>query len=145
MLSGLLFALVGTFLSAHFISWIGGLRSIFGCLQLKIECKASTSDDFNMQMEPQVSLECDRCLHPETLMCKDGVSDDTQHPAAAQPVITSEDHPAAQLSVLIYDHAVTQQVSLSQDQVMLQKPGMSSKYVLYLSCLRLNCSLVADG
>ncbi|XP_016468803.1 TSL-kinase interacting protein 1 isoform X2 [Nicotiana tabacum] len=76
-----------------------------------------------MQMEPQVSLECDRCLHPETLMCKDGVSDDTQHPAAAQPVITSEDHPAAQLSVLIYDHAVTQQVSLSQDQVMLQKPA----------------------
>nr|XP_009802688.1 PREDICTED: TSL-kinase interacting protein 1 isoform X1 [Nicotiana sylvestris] len=92
-------------------------------LTLKVECKASTSDDFNMQMEPQVSLECDRCLHPETLMCKDGVSDDTQHPAAAQPVITSEDHPAAQLSVLIYDHAVTQQVSLSQDQVMLQKPA----------------------
>ncbi|XP_019236401.1 PREDICTED: TSL-kinase interacting protein 1 isoform X2 [Nicotiana attenuata] len=76
-----------------------------------------------MQMEPQVSLECDRCLHPETLMCKDGVSDDTQHPAAAQPVITSEDHPASQLPVLIHDHAVTQQVSLSQDQVMLQKPA----------------------
>nr|XP_033514015.1 TSL-kinase interacting protein 1 isoform X2 [Nicotiana tomentosiformis] len=103
--------------------WIGGLRSIFGCLQLKIECKASTSDDFNMQMEPQVALECDRCLHPETLMCKDGVSDVTQHPAAAQPVIPSEDHPVSQLSVPTHDHAVTQQVSSSQDRVTLQKPA----------------------
>lgn len=75
-----------------------------------------------MQMEQRVSLECDTCLHPETFMCKDGVSGVTQHPAVALPVIPSKDHPASQQSVLTHDLAVTQLVPSSQDQV-LQKPA----------------------
>lgn len=112
--------------SRYFLS-VGGLRNIFWCLQLKIECKASASDDFNMQMVQQVSLECDTCLHPETFMCKDGLSGVTQHPAAALSVIPSNDHPASQQSVLTHDHTVTQLVPSSQDQVMLQQPGTSWK------------------
>lgn len=76
-----------------------------------------------MQMVQQVSLECDTCLHPETLMCKDGLSGVTQHPAAALSVIPSKDHPASQQSVPTNDHAVTQLVPSSQDQVMLQQPA----------------------
>ncbi|KAK4348496.1 hypothetical protein RND71_031251 [Anisodus tanguticus] len=120
MLSGLLFALLGTFYLR--ILSVGGLRSIFWCLQLQIECKASTSNDFNMQME-RVSLERDTCLHPETFMCKDGVSGVTQHPAAALPLIPSKDHPSSQQSVLTHDHAVTQLLPSSQDQVMLLQPA----------------------
>lgn len=56
-------------------------------------------------------------------MCKDGFSGVTQHPAAALPVIPSTEHPASQQSVLTHDHAVTQLVPSSQDQVMLQKPA----------------------
>lgn len=138
MLSGLLFAFL-VLLS------VGGLRSIFWCLQLKIRCKARTSDEFNMQMVQQVPLERGTCLHPETLMCKDGLSGVTEHPAAALAVIPSKNHPASQQSMSTHDHAVTQLIPSSQDQVMLQQPGTSWKYMLYLSCLTLNCSLVVEG
>ncbi|WMV44688.1 hypothetical protein MTR67_038073 [Solanum verrucosum] len=114
---GMLEEFKGTFLS------VGGLRSTFWCLQLNIECKANTSDDFNMQMVQQVSLERDTCLHPETFMGKDGLSGVTQHPAVALSVIPSKDHLASQQSVLTHDHAVTQLVPSSQDQVMLQLPA----------------------
>ncbi|XP_060201493.1 TSL-kinase interacting protein 1 isoform X1 [Lycium barbarum] len=76
-----------------------------------------------MQMEQRVSLECDTCLHPETFMRKDGVSGVTQYPAAALPLIPSKDHPDSQQSVLTHDHAVTQLVPSSQDQVMLLQPA----------------------
>ncbi|XP_010325976.2 TSL-kinase interacting protein 1 isoform X2 [Solanum lycopersicum] len=109
-------------LKSTFLSF-GGLRSTFWCLQLKIECKANTSDDFNMQMVQQVSLERDTCLHPETFMGKDGLSGVTQHPAVALSVIPSNDHLASQQSVLTHDHAVTQLVPSSQDHVMLQLPA----------------------
>ncbi|KAJ8537771.1 hypothetical protein K7X08_014311 [Anisodus acutangulus] len=71
----------------------------------------------------RVSLERDTCLHPETFMCKDGVSGVTQHPAAALPLIPSKDHPSSQQSVLTHDHAVTQLLPSSQDQVMLLQPA----------------------
>lgn len=80
-----------------------------------------------MQMVQQVSLERDTCLHPETFMGKDGLSGVTQHPAVALSVIPSKDHLASQQSVLTHDHAVTQLVPSSQDQVMLQLPGTSWK------------------
>ncbi|CAN4117102.1 unnamed protein product [Withania somnifera] len=76
-----------------------------------------------MQMVQQVSLECDTCLHPETFMCKDGFSGVTRHPAAAVPVKPSNEHSPSQQSLLTHDHAVTQLVPSSQDQVMLQKPA----------------------
>ncbi|KAM3341196.1 TSL-kinase interacting protein 1 [Capsicum galapagoense] len=76
-----------------------------------------------MQMVQQVSLDCDTCLHPETFMCKDGFSGVTQNPAVALPVIPSKDHPVSQQSVLTHDHAVTQLVSFSQDQVILPQPA----------------------
>ncbi|CAN4121513.1 unnamed protein product [Withania somnifera] len=74
-----------------------------------------------MQMVQQVSLECDTCLHPKTFLCKDGFSGVAQHPAAAVPVIPSNEDPASQQSGLIHDLAVTQLVPSSQDQVTLQK------------------------
>lgn len=136
MLCGLLFAFLGTFLSAHFICW--RFEKYLLVLAVEIQCKASTADDFNMQMVQQVSLDCDTCLHPETFMCKDGFSGVTQNPAVALPVIPSKDHPVSQQSVLTHDHAVTQLVSFSQDQVILPQPGMLWKYMLYISCLKLN-------
>lgn len=90
---------------------------------LKIRCKARTSDEFNMQMVQQVPLERGTCLHPETLMCKDGLSGVTEHPAAALAVIPSKNHPASQQSMSTHDHAVTQLIPSSQDQVMLQQPA----------------------